>query len=269
MKNTKIVFVDLDGTLKNSHQKISMKNKVIIEKLSNLGILIVFTTGRPLNYTISLSKQFSASNYVISSNGAEIYNYFNKKIIYNSIIPKETIIKLNELIKKYNLFFIANCLLKSYTNKDFGDPGKKIVNSLEDILDEKISQLIVESFDIETMKIFKKELMNIPNIKIANKSQNTKDSNKILFYDITNKEVTKGNAIKILCDYLKIDINKTMAIGDSDNDIEMLQIANIKIAMSNATDSLKKVAKFITLSNDQEGVAIVLERLYDELIRQE
>ncbi len=269
MKSTKIVFVDLDGTLKNNNQKISIRNKEIIEKLFDIGILVVFTTGRPLNYTISLSKQFSASNYVISSNGAEIYNYFNKKIIYNSIISNEVLIKLNELIKKYNLFFIANCLLKSYTNKDFGDPGKKIINSLEDIFDEKISQLIVESYDIESMKKFKKELINIPNIKISNKSRNPKDSNKILFYDITNKDVSKGNAIKILCDYLKIDINKTMAIGDSDNDIEMLQVSNVKIAMSNATDNLKKVANFVTLSNDQEGVAVVLEQLYDELIRQE
>ena len=246
MKSTKIVFVDLDGTLKNNNQKISIRNKEIIEKLFDIGILVVFTTGRPLNYTISLSKQFSASNYVISSNGAEIYNYFNKKIIYNSIISNEVLIKLNELIKKYNLFFIANCLLKSYTNKDFGDPGKKIINSLEDIFDEKISQLIVESYDIESMKKFKKELINIPNIKISNKSRNPKDSNKILFYDITNKDVSKGNAIKILCDYLKIDINKTMAIGDSDNDIEMLQVSNVKIAMSNATDNLKKVANFVT-----------------------
>lgn len=269
MKSTKIVFVDLDGTLKNNNQKISIRNKEIIEKLFDIGILVVFTTGRPLNYTISLSKQFSASNYVISSNGAEIYNYFNKKIIYNSIISNEVLIKLNELIKKYNLFFIANCLLKSYTNKDFGDPGKKIINSLEDIFDEKISQLIVESYDVESMKKFKKELINIPNIKISNKSRNPKDSNKILFYDITNKDVSKGNAIKILCDYLKIDINKTMAIGDSDNDIEMLQVSNVKIAMSNATDNLKKVANFVTLSNDQEGVAVVLEQLYDELIRQE
>ena len=269
MISIKIVFVDLDGTLKNNNQKISIRNKEIIEKLFDIGILVVFTTGRPLNYTISLSKQFSASNYVISSNGAEIYNYFNKKIIYNSIISNEVLIKLNELIKKYNLFFIANCLLKSYTNKDFGDPGKKIINSLEDIFDEKISQLIVESYDIESMKKFKKESINIPYIKISNKSRNPKDSNKILFYDITNKDVSKGNAIKILCDYLKIDINKTMAIGDSDNDIEMLQVSNVKIAMSNATDNLKKVANFVTLSNDQEGVAVVLEQLYDELIRQE
>ena len=74
MKSTKIVFVDLDGTLKNNNQKISIRNKEIIEKLFDIGILVVFTTGRQLNYTISLSKQFSASNYVISSNGAEIYN---------------------------------------------------------------------------------------------------------------------------------------------------------------------------------------------------
>lgn len=267
VKNTKIVFVDLDGTLKDSNKKISMRNKRIFEKLADIGIVVVFTTGRPLSYTISLSKQFSSSNYVISSNGAEIYNYSNGNVIYHNRLSRENINKLKELIKKYQLFFIANCLTQAYTNKIFDDPGKKIVHSVDEITDLNISQLIVESYDEEVMRLFKNDISGISGIKISNKSRSSgaSASDQILFYDITNSDVSKGNAVKILCDYLNIDIKKTMAIGDSDNDIEMLQTVNVKVAMNNATEALKKEANFITLSNDEEGVAVILERLYNEL----
>ncbi len=267
VKNTKIVFVDLDGTLKDSNKKISMRNKRIFEKLADIGIVVVFTTGRPLSYTISLSKQFSSSNYVISSNGAEIYNYSNGNVIYHNRLSRENINKLKELIKKYQLFFIANCLTQAYTNKTFDDPGKKIVHSVDEITDLNISQLIVESYDEEVMRLFKNDISGISGIKISNKSRSSgaSASDQILFYDITNSDVSKGNAVKILCDYLNIDIKKTMAIGDSDNDIEMLQTVNVKVAMNNATEALKKEANFITLSNDEEGVAVILERLYNEL----
>lgn len=239
----------------------------IIEKLSEIGVSTVFTTGRPLSYTISLSKQFSGSNYVISSNGAEIYNYSNKKVIYNSFLSKEDLNLLKDLINKYNLFFIANCLTKTYTNKEFDDPGKKIVESIDEIMDKKISQLIIESFDVNAMKLFRRDISRVKSIKISNKSRNIQDKNKILFYDITNNDVSKGEAIKILCNYLKIDLSKTMAIGDSDNDIEMIKTVDVKVAMSNSTENLKKEADYVTLSNNQDGVAVILERLYDELVK--
>lgn len=266
MKDVKIVFIDLDGTLKDSNQKISIRNKKIFEKLADKGIQVVFTTGRPLPYTMSLSKQFSASNYIISSNGGEIYNYGNKKVLYQSVLPKDVVIKLGELMQKYDMFFIANCFLKAYTNKDFGDPGKKVVESIDDILDEKISQLIVESYDVEMMKLFRRDINEMTNIKISNKSRNPNNTNKILFYDITCSDVSKGNAVKMLCDYLKIDVKNAMAIGDSDNDIEMLQTVGVKVAMSNASDNLKQVANMTTCSNDEEGVAVILEKLYEEII---
>ena len=265
MKDVKIVFVDLDGTLKDSSQKISIRNKKVFEKLMDKGVQIVFATGRSLPYTVSLSKQFSTSSYVISSNGAEIYNYGSQRKLYQSVLSKENLNKLSEIIKKYNLYFIANCFLNSYTNKDFGDPGKKHVSAIEEI-SEDISQLIVESYSLDSMKLFRRDIADMTGIKISNKSRNVNDSNKILFYDITCSDVSKGNAVKILCNHLGIKLEDAMAIGDSDNDIEMLQSVGVSVAVSNATESLKSVASITTNSNDEEGVAVILEKLYNEYI---
>ena len=117
MKDVKIVFTDLDSTLTFSEGKIDIKNKKVFENLANIGIPVVINTGRSISYTIPLCKQFSTSNYLIASNGAEIYNYLTKKFIYRSVISKEDLKILDELIEKYKLLYIANGIERRYSNK--------------------------------------------------------------------------------------------------------------------------------------------------------
>lgn len=261
MKDTKIIFIDLDGTLKNDNGKIDEKIPKVFQNFKDIGIYIVFTTGRATSYTESLAKQFSTSSYLISSNGAEIYNYVSKKSILKSVISKSNLNYLDELIKKYNLMFIANCTKMRYTNKK--DMLEKKVNSLNEI-NEEITQVVIESYDIETMKHFKSELLNNESLKIANKSKDLSEG-KLLYYDITTKDASKGNAIKELCKYLNIDINKTMAIGDAINDLEMFSVVKCKVAMENADAELKKIATYITPSNNENGVMQILNKLYSEI----
>ena len=77
MKNVKIVFTDFDSTLTKENGIVDIKNKVIFERLADIGIPVVINTGRPLNYIVPKCKQLCTSNYVIASNGAEVYNFKN------------------------------------------------------------------------------------------------------------------------------------------------------------------------------------------------
>ena len=260
MKNVKIVFTDFDSTMTIENGIVDIKNKVIFERLAEVGIPVVINTGRPLNYIIPKCKQFSTSNYVIASNGAEIYNFKTDKMIYQSVISKELICLLSSLIKKYNLFFMANSLKKRYTNKTTDNIGFILVDDLNDVPDD-VSQVILESYDINSMMELRASLKEIQGLKIANKTKHITDG-KLLYYDIVNSEVSKGNALEILCNYLNIPLDKSMAIGDADNDIEMLMKAGIKVAVANATDNLKKIADIVTLSNKENGVVAVLNDLY-------
>ena len=262
MKNVKIVFTDLDGTLTKEHGKIDIVNKPIIVKLTSIGIPVVLSTGRPLPYVIPLCKQFGLSNYVITSNGAEVYNIKAKKVIYQSIISKENIEKLDNLIKKYKMLFMANSITKRYTNKT-DVLGFVNVNSLLDI-NEDLSQVVVESLDLQDMMVFRKDLEKETTLKVANKTKHIVEG-KLLYYDITNKDSSKGEAIKTLCKHLNIDIQRTMAIGDSINDVDMFNVVGYKVAVSNASDELKALADTITLSNKENGVATILGQLYSEL----
>ena len=86
----------------------------------------------------------------------------------------------------------------------------------------------------------------------------------LLYYDIVNTEVSKGKALIELCNFLNIDPKRAMAIGDSRNDVEMLNAAGYKVAVSNATDELKQIADVITLSSGENGVLTVLNELYNQ-----
>ncbi len=262
MKSVKIVFTDLDCTLTNSEGKIDIKNQKIFENLANIGIPVVISTGRSIPYTVPLCKQFSTSNYLIASNGAEVFNFLNKNIIYRSVISKENLDFLDSLIEKHNLLFFANGIEKRYTNKTDKNIAAIFSNYLKDI-NEEISQVVIESLDVNVMIEAKKDLMENKELKIANKTKNVVEG-KMLFYDIVNSDTSKGKAVEILCNYLKIDPKRAMAIGDSINDIEMLDLVGYKAAVENASDEVKKVANIITLSNEQNGVATLLNELYNQ-----
>lgn len=267
MKDVKIIFLDLDGTLRNNEKKISERCRKIFKKLEEKGIKIIFTTGRSLSYTALLNKQFLSCGYVISSNGAEIYNISTNEVIYNNAISSVNIMFLNDLVKKYNLFFTANAFTKSYTNKFEEGTGTIYQSDLISLNSLKISQVVIESLSLNNMKLFRRDLSANGELKIINKSKNITNSSSLLFYDVTNVDVSKGVAARYLCDYFNIDYTKTMAIGDSDNDIELLNFAKVKVAMANATDKLKEVANVVTLSNEKDGVAVILEQLYDEIVK--
>jgi hypothetical protein len=262
MNKVKIVFTDLDSTLTGEKGKIDIKNKIIFKKLKDKGIPVVINTGRPLPYIIPICKQYETSNYVISSNGAEIYNISAKKVIFRDIISKDNLKKLDEFVEKYELFFMANSLDKRYTNKEDAIGFIK-VKSLYDI-DEDISQVILESYDIEKMKYLRKSIEDETDLIIANKTKHI-SKNKLLYYDVVNSTVSKGNALKILCKHLGIDNERAMAIGDSDNDIEMLLASGYKVAVANATEKLKNVADIVTLSNKQNGVETILNEFYSQI----
>jgi Cof subfamily protein (haloacid dehalogenase superfamily) len=261
MNDIKIIFTDLDSTLTEKEGKIDFKYKTIFERFADIGIPVVINTGRSIPYTIPLCKQFSTSNYLVASNGAEIYNYLNKKVIYRNIITRDNLKVLDELIKKFDLFYVANGVTKRYSNK-VDNTGIIFSNYLMDI-NEEFSQVVLQSYDIEVMKQVRREIEKTNNLKIINKTHHIEEG-KLLYYDIVNNDVSKGNALKILCDYLKIDCKKAIAIGDSTNDIEMLKAAGYKVAVYNASDDVKEIADIITLSNKENGLAILLNEIYNQ-----
>lgn len=118
------------------------------------------------------------------------------------------------------------------------------------------------------MHVFKKYLAKeCKEVKIENESKKLKNPNlkpsKNYYCDITSKKVSKGNAVQKICEYLKIKPEEIVTIGDGENDISMFEITPNSVAMGNSLKTVKEKAKYETTSNDENGVAKVLNKILE------
>lgn len=259
--NIKIAFFDIDGTLTNDNKEVLNSTISALNEASESGIKLALCSGRSHQYILKHSKLFKNIDYLISSNGARIYDINNNKNIYVSPLEKENIIDIWEYCNKNKLSITItsdkNAYINKFTKISNEDIYMKRINSLEDILKENLYQLIVVNDNLDNMINLEKYLQNIKDIKLINYNFNyiNKKISNYYFFDIVNTNVSKGNAINILLKYCDIKKENTLCFGDSINDIDMFKSCGVRVAMKNAIDILKKESDFITDSNNDDGIA--------------
>lgn len=265
----KAIFIDIDGTLLNSKREITTNTKKAIKECIEKGIKVILASGRSRAITLEYQQLAGTSPYIISSNGADVYDIEKDIEIYNEPLNKETIKDMFYFSQKDDYKMNLNYDFKLVMNRMFYPDDKDYVKTEEEIYNiiekEKIVQCVVANKDIEKIIEFKKYLKeNLLGVKIENESKRLKDMNlkpsNHYYCDITSLGASKGRAIKMLCEYLELENSEIIAIGDGENDISMFEITDNSIAMKNATDEVKKKANYITDSNDEDGVAKVLEK---------
>lgn len=255
----KIIFVDIDGTLTNSDKQITSKTKETIKKVTEKGIKVVLTSGRNYFYTQNKAKEANASEIVISSNGALIAT--SRENILNETISKKDLEKMIEFVKTSDLGLLCSSKNANYCNRELIFKyinDTKVVNT-DELINTIPSQLVIIANEEKDYKNIQ-EVLKETNLKLAYISDSYKEKKEGYSIDLINKNVSKGAAIKKLLNYLNLNKKQTMCFGDYDNDLEMFKECNIKVAMENATEKLKKEATHITLTNDEDGVAIFLEK---------
>lgn len=264
----KAIFIDIDATLTNDLRQISTRTKKAIKETVNSGILVIICSGRDIRSATKISKECFASPYVISSNGAVGYDYKNDKYIFNNPIAKEDCLKLYNIAKKNNTNFLMNVGNERYvlkkTNRETDiilDESllKNIINTLN------VEQCLLQDDNYEKIKSLKNEIEKIENVEIKNQSKsltNPKiEPGNSTYCDIANKKTSKGFGIEKMCEYLNIDLKNCISIGDDYNDISMFNITGLSVVMGNANNEVKAKAKYQTLTNNQDGVAVFLEKL--------
>ena len=266
----KAVFADIDYTLTDSNRNISDVTVNSIKRCVNKGVKVILTSGRSRMEMISRQKEIGASHYIISSNGADVYDIEKQKEIFSENLRKDDIKRLLQysIENDYQIRFIYED--KFITNKIvFPDEKHKVV-SLDEIKEtienKKIVQCVICDRDLERQKILKNYVENnFSKLEIVNESKRLTDPNakptKIYYCDITLKGISKGKSILKICEYLKIKPQEIITIGDSENDLSMFEVTPNSVAMGNAVKEVKNKADYVTLSNDDNGVAEVLNSL--------
>ncbi|MDD3241752.1 MAG: Cof-type HAD-IIB family hydrolase [Bacilli bacterium] len=258
--NKKIIFVDIDGTLTDDLGNISSDTIEEIKAFTEEGGLVVLISGRNTSYAIDLSKKIGASEYVISSNGNEIYNYKTKTTIYFNEISYDKILDIYRTTENNQMNILLNACKNRYTNTI--REGYTYINE-RDLENIRVSQISIYSNDKEKTINVKNQIVNKHGLQVAYQSKSffEEKNNSIYLYDICKTNSSKGLAVVKLCQYLKIDVKDTVVIGDNHNDISMFQLDSYKVAMTNAIDEIKELSDCITMSNNDDGVAYFIKKL--------
>jgi len=267
--NYKIIFSDLDKTLLiNNH--IPDFNFEAIKKARELGVKFVISTGRDLSVVTSLLKELDTLNmeneYTVCCSGSKIYENKDNKLIYIKYLDDNIVSEIFEFGKNYpDMFIIFDTLEGVYIyneekidiKNDFGTYKYKKLEKLEDKKDLKIIRIV---FSCKNGVYLNKILNEIKNKKLFdNKVDYFLTQNQFLEFNVLG--VNKGEALKWLCNYLKIDIRESIAIGDSFNDESMIKIAGLGACVKSADDYIKKISKYVCEKDYFEGsVKEVIEK---------
>ena len=270
MNNYDIVFVDIDDTLNPSNGHVTEYTKEVMKKLKEKGIKVVVNTGRSAKYAIEKSIEAGLSEYIISSNGAEVYNYHERKEIFSKPIDNEDIKKIYEYCITHNMTIILNSLEKRFINiKDYKYNSEPAIyfEDLDEVLKEnKINQLVILCSNFDRMLVlpnmFKEKF---PALKVVHSSigliEEKRVKGKEYYHDLVLENTAKSTGIVELLDYLEIDNERAIAIGNGYDDICMCDVVGTSVAVENANQILKQSATYITDTAENDGVAKILEKL--------
>lgn len=262
----KLICIDLDGTLLDSRNKVTVKNREAIRKALDQGVEVAIVSGRPNCFTIRIMNQISGRMGHITFNGA-YYRIANKT--RQIPIPEEAVKKITKLAKKYNVrVYFKNKNLSLCTKNDPGilDYDQfKSQTPLKDQLDMVYNvdaESVLAEQDIPILKIFAFD-ENLAAINAM--ADEVEQIAGIRFYryedsfELSSIETSKGLAILKVCEDLGIKPEEVACFGDQLNDLPMFEVVGLSIAMGNASDFIKSKARKVTLTNDESGVAYGIE----------
>lgn len=271
--NYKLVAIDCDNTLIKHDGEMHPDNIKAINMILEKGIKVVIATGRnDILVKDYMDEVGFKEEIVIGCNGASIRDLKDNSIIQLNYIPKDTMKKIIDICLKNHIKAKMFTLTESYSTSEenMGDELKEILTytkqlslSLEYKFEKDIESLIdkKEFLKVVILEDDREKLLNIQNQFKALEDINAVISARNCL-DIMKKGVSKGNALKDYSNMLGIKQEEIVAIGDSENDLEMLNFASFSVAMGNAEDFIKQACDMVTLKNDEGGVAYAINKIF-------
>lgn len=231
----KLIALDMDGTLLKDDHNISEENRKVIEQVRQKDIEVMLCTGRHLTSCQEQAKSLQLSSYLVTVNGSEIWDG-EGNLIERQTIPTESMERIMEVSNRHG--------------------GENWIASIHEVWRERMPDNLadhewlkfgIDTYDPKVKEGIISELIDDPNLELSNSSPTN--------IEINYKGVNKANALEKICKLTGITMEQVMVVGDSLNDIKMIQRAGLGVAMGNAQPDVKEVADWVTGTNMEDGVA--------------
>ncbi|KXI21333.1 sugar-phosphatase [Photobacterium sanguinicancri] len=261
----KLVALDMDGTLLNSNGEISPRTQDAIAKARSMGVHVVLASGRPLEgMTKALAdlSMTSDDDYVLSYNASMVQRVASQAVIRSQILKgsdAKNIASLSRDLGVHVHAFSRRFGLITPENNDFTRHEAEI-NGLTitelDFVELDNNEDIMKVMMIDEPERLSAAIAQLPSML---HEQYTIVQSAPFFLEFLNPKSNKGAGVGMLAEHLGIDASEVICMGDAGNDKHMLEYAGLGVAMANATDDIKAIADHITDSNNDDGVAKVIE----------
>ncbi|MBU3821435.1 Cof-type HAD-IIB family hydrolase [Flavobacteriaceae bacterium XHP0103] len=262
LSQIKLVATDMDGTLLNSNHEVSDLFFNLFKELKKHNILFVAASGRPYYSITEKLDPIKNDIIIVAENGSIVGK--NGTEILSTPLPNNNLFEVEKLIDKHNHIHPVFCTKHKAYFKNSSDgfikllteyyPNYSLIDSIKEI-DEDILKIALYNHEDARKQIYPLFNRFDTEYKVIVSGKH--------WVDIFHIEANKGKALSIIQKQYNISSEQTIAIGDYDNDIEMLLKADFSFAMENANSNVKRIAKFNTKSNNEFGVETILEKLIE------
>lgn len=267
----KLIALDLDGTLNNDKKIITPETRDALLKVQQAGAIVVLASGRPISGLNREAKALEINKYHgirLAYNGGMIKDETTNEIIYQNPIPTPLAKRLLRHLEQFPVVPIADNGTYIYTDQPKGfqmeyessnnELAIKEVDNVADAIDFAPIKILIASPAEDLQPI-------LHDISAPFEDEMSFILSTPFYYECTMFGIDKAASLAMLCDKLGIKKEEVMAFGDAQNDKSMLQYAGMGVAMGNACDELKQIADDVTLSNNEDGIAVSLKKYFPEV----
>ncbi|MGZ3496529.1 MAG: Cof-type HAD-IIB family hydrolase [Vulcanimicrobiaceae bacterium] len=254
-----LIALDLDGTLLDSREQVSARNRRAIRAALDAGIRIVLVTGRGVDTPIRISRELGLNLPVICCHGALTKDFGANRTLGHIPVPMQYAKPMVEYAESHGLSIAIYAEERFYRLEgskllmdDMVGPAWHEVKSFTDVLHS--APTFIRFLGEESVAAMQHEFGDLP---LHFKYESWLD---FVECAVTSRDATKQRALARLCADFQILPERVLAVGDSRNDVPMLRWAGVGVAMGNALPEVREAVRYVTATNDDDGVALAIER---------
>ncbi|MFD0588565.1 Cof-type HAD-IIB family hydrolase [Paenibacillus sp. GCM10027627] len=258
----KLIAIDVDDTLLNDELAVTEGTKQALEAAISQGVTVTLATGRMFASAQKIARGINLNVPIITYQGALVKTLLEGEVLYERSVPTDAAKVLHQYCEKNGLhlqLYVNDELYGTEDNERIQAYSKQsnipyqIEPDFSKLIELPMNKMLIidEPDKLDEVAI---ELRSL----IGDHVHITKS--KAHYLEVMHKEGTKGHALQFLAGHIGCTLEQTIAIGDAWNDREMIQAAGLGVAMGNAVPSLKELADYVTLSNNEDGVRHVIEK---------